>query len=107
MAGQLQELPEAVRRVTIVLHNQDPERPGPSACGRSPMRRFGRSRGGRRQAERELRAPPGTVAVSMHLPTVELHDALHQRQAEAQSSATPVETAFSLREAFKQAGKHL
>ena len=89
--AELERLAQAVGRVDVVL--DDRARAGSRARrGRLAARRRGRPRGSvERQPHDELGPAARPVAVRAHLAAVQLHQALHQRQPEAQPALAAVE----------------
>ena len=104
VAGQLEHEPQHLTRVGIVLHDEDPAR-GAVAVGARP----GRQPGGRRhrgQAHGKLAAAPLSVAPRLDAAPVQLGDAAHQREPEAEAARAAVGAALALHEEVEHAGQH-
>ena len=97
VAGLLQQVPEHVAGVVIVLDDEDPA-PDPGAAG--TRGRVGRVAGGRaeREADREHAAPAGSFARRLDAAAVQVDEPLHQGEADAEPRRRPVEPGLALHE---------
>ena len=105
VAGQLEHDPQHLARVGIVLHDEDPARDA-VAVGARPGRQP-RGRRHRGQAHGELAAAPLPVAPRLDAAAVQLRDAAHQGEPEAEAARAAVGAALALHEEVEHAGQHL
>ena len=105
---QFQERCASIRRIPIVVDNQDLH---PGAGHGSVRLHFdiGRllCRGSDRQSHDELASTARSVAVRFHAPTVQSHEPAHQRQSDAEPALGASQGCLGLREHLEQSRHHV
>lgn len=103
MAAHAEQLRQAVGRIAVVVDHQHAA-PSLGLGGQRFSRLAGRH-GGQWQAHGQFAAQPGPRAGRLRLAAVQLDDAAHQRQPDAQPALGAIDRAFALHEEIEGGGQ--
>ena len=107
MAFKLQESGDALRRVAVVVDDQNPANRGDPGRLRQGRRDMAGHQAQARQPQRELRTALGAFTGCVDAAAMQLGKAARKRQANAQAALGAVEAAMALREKLEDARQKL